>query len=955
MTFLPIRNLAGKWLVAAFFLLAAGIGALWYSALSAYEAAVQRERGRELQAIAELKIEFVRFWLSERRGDLAIPASAPLIARAAEFGIESAGMDGADVVLGRLEAFRNAHGYESVMLLDRAGRFRAEIGSQDEITRERALESAHAAMGGGKTLVSRVYASQAGGAFPLYIDIATPVIAAGKPSPRIVGALVFRIDPQAHLGLLLGKWPSPSEGGETFLVERMNDQIVYLSSLRHAEAAALQRKTDDPSLPAALAARGQQGVTEGLDYRGVPVLAAVGQVPGMPWFVVAKLDRDEILAPVRREALWSGTLAALLVLALGLAMFSWWRRSRSELALAQQASAKEALTASEARFRKLHEHGWDFNALFDRNMVIRYASPSIDRYLGRKAAGEDIGVGTARVHPDDVARVEAARQAALNQPGKPQCVEHRLARGDGAWLTVESCFTNHFDDPDIEALSYVARDITERKQSEIALRSQQQLNQHYLDTVQTVIVALDALGRITMINRKGSELLGYTEEELRGRFWFDTCLPQPEGLETVYPVFLRLMAGDLKTEEYFENAILCRNGQQRTIAWHNAILTDATGNPVGTLSSGEDITLRKQAEKELLESDERYRYLFRLSPDAVFVHRDNVILFANDATARLFHAASPQDLVGRDWHELIAPEDWTKIEARVASLNSGEMAFLPPAELVYRTLDGMTIHAEATAARIVIEGIPVILSVARDITERRQAETQRLEQARRQRDALVREVHHRIKNHLQGLAGLLRQHMGQHAPLKPALEEVVGQISAISIVHGLQGRNESGQISLRGLVVEIAAFLSGVMGVPLRLAEREGQCFMSQPCSREEVCKWAVAEEESVPLALILNELLTNAVRHRLGDAPPSLDIECDGEGARLTIRNPGRLPAGLDFAQGKELGTGLGLVRSLLPTRGATIGLAGAEDGWVETTVLLAAPPLVRAAAAGSQVASLR
>ncbi len=146
-------------------------------------------------------------------------------------------------------------------------------------------------------------------------------------------------------------------------------------------------------------------------------------------------------------------------------------------------------------------------------------------------------------------------------------------------------------------------DITERKRTEESLRRQVELNRYYLDTVQTVIVALDAEGRISMINRKGRETLGYAEPELLGRNWFDICLPQPDGMDAIYPVFRRIMAGELAAVEYFENPIRCRDGRLRLIAWHNANLRDTAGTIIGTLSSGEDITERKQAEEALREAD----------------------------------------------------------------------------------------------------------------------------------------------------------------------------------------------------------------------------------------------------------------------------------------------------------------------------------------------------------------
>jgi diguanylate cyclase (GGDEF)-like protein/PAS domain S-box-containing protein len=160
----------------------------------------------------------------------------------------------------------------------------------------------------------------------------------------------------------------------------------------------------------------------------------------------------------------------------------------------------------------------------------------------------------------------------------------------------------------------VQRERTARKEAERLLeekslalyRSNQQLqrerdrNQRYLDTVQTIMVALDTEGRITMINREGCALLGQPESALLGQAWFDCFLPQPAGVSIVLPLFLRLVAGDLQAgEKLSEYSILDTRGQQHLIAWRNAILTDTGGKIGGTLSSGEDITERKQIEDQV--------------------------------------------------------------------------------------------------------------------------------------------------------------------------------------------------------------------------------------------------------------------------------------------------------------------------------------------------------------------
>ena len=403
-----------------------------------------------------------------------------LVARFLASPGSSAGPYGADAMAAQLEDLRKAYDYEAVLLLDRAGRQRLGAGDPGEGLRDAIANAAGRAMRDGTIIVSRAYPDEAGG--KTHLDIAAPVSDALQPGAPIVGALVLHFDPRAHLDPLLQSWPAPSESGESFIVERVEGRIAYLSSLRHADASALLKQDDDPYLPAALAARGLQGVTEGLDYRGVPVVAAVGQVPGMPWFVVAKLDRAEILAPVQRHVRISGTLTALLVLALGLILFLWQRRSQGEMTLAQETSEKRALAASEARFRKLHEHGWDIIALFDRDMIFRYASPMTDRIMGRSMVGQDISVGTARVHPDDIAAVEAARQAALSSPGIPQYFSAPFRSGHRRLVDGRSLLYQPSGRPGHRGIRLQRENISRRIESERLLRESEERYRYLLSS-----------------------------------------------------------------------------------------------------------------------------------------------------------------------------------------------------------------------------------------------------------------------------------------------------------------------------------------------------------------------------------------------------------------------------------------------------------------------------------------
>jgi PAS domain S-box-containing protein/putative nucleotidyltransferase with HDIG domain len=143
----------------------------------------------------------------------------------------------------------------------------------------------------------------------------------------------------------------------------------------------------------------------------------------------------------------------------------------------------------------------------------------------------------------------------------------------------------------------------QRVRAEEALREERDRAQQYLDIAGVIFLAIDAKEQIALINQKGCEVLGYEQEEIIGQSWFGNFLPVSMRDE-VRTVFRRLMAGEIEPVEYYENSVLTRSGEERIIAWHNTILRD-NGKVFGTLSSGEDITERRRAEKELRQSFER--------------------------------------------------------------------------------------------------------------------------------------------------------------------------------------------------------------------------------------------------------------------------------------------------------------------------------------------------------------
>ncbi len=122
----------------------------------------------------------------------------------------------------------------------------------------------------------------------------------------------------------------------------------------------------------------------------------------------------------------------------------------------------------------------------------------------------------------------------------------------------------------------------------------------FLDLVGVIIVVIDSDQKVSYVNKKGCEILGYEKEDILGKNWFDNFLPEKirKDLKTV---FNKLMDGEIELAEYFDNVVLTKAGQERIIGWHNTVLKNDAGTIIGTLSLGEDITERRRTDEKIIQ------------------------------------------------------------------------------------------------------------------------------------------------------------------------------------------------------------------------------------------------------------------------------------------------------------------------------------------------------------------
>ena len=245
----------------------------------------------------------------------------------------------------------------------------------------------------------------------------------------------------------------------------------------------------------------------------------------------------------------------------------------------------------------------------------------------------------------------------------------------------------------------IIRDIRERKAIERALLVERDRAQNYLDLADVILLGLDTQGRITLINRRGCEVLGYQESELLGKDWFLTCIPGNKR-EEVKRLFGEIVSGSRPGHQISETYAINRFGARRLISWRNAILRDERGNITGTLSSGDDVTVRRQTQNQLRLREEELNLIFENAPlGTMTLDLNGRLLTLNSALCKLLNA-NQDELVGYSFIDAVHHEDRVRAQSLLESLTGEMHADATSMRCRMLTRTGEIIHVELSAGAV---------------------------------------------------------------------------------------------------------------------------------------------------------------------------------------------------------------------------------------------------------------
>jgi len=561
------------------------------------------------------------------------------------------------------------------------------------------------------------------------------VPAAGLPpseKDRTAAVLVLRVDARKTLFPLVETWPGTSRTAETLLLRREESDGVYLSKLRHKTNAAVQLRFPlfETDSPPALAARGNERVLRGVDYRGASVIAATRQIPGSPWSLVAKEDEGEILAPLYERGVIGGIILSILITAVGLSLNLLWQRRDAELLQWQVTTEHERLVLAE-RLALLMREANDTIAITDNQWRVLevnekglrqygYTLPEFQKLramdLRAPAARADFPAVAERVWTQGVAMVETVHQ-----------------RKDGSTFPAEISLRKVELDGVAHTMA-VIRDVSERKEAEERLRRNEAILRAFFDSPGMMRAIVELQGDDLLVvsaNAPQAAAYGRTVDQMRNVRASELGVPRDVIHLWTTKIQECQKANGPVSFEY-------SSGFRVSGTWGMAVLS-----PLQT-ASGErpqfgyvvlDITERKRAQDALRESENRYRTLVETA-------EDTILTITPDGRFTLLSPAfktetdwEREEWLGRNFADLLHPEDLPRAQAMLAEVSKGQRP--PLFDVRVRKRGGDYLTAQILATPQWRDGkVESVLAIARDVTTIRQMEETLAAQDARLRMAL---------------------------------------------------------------------------------------------------------------------------------------------------------------------------------------------------------------------------
>ncbi|MEW6426518.1 MAG: PAS domain S-box protein [Thermodesulfobacteriota bacterium] len=748
----PLRMTAA--LLAALAVLAGGSAWLYRDQQRHF----RQEAVNMLAAVAELKAGEIALWRHERLADAALLSENHLL-RETVVRLLAAPDDPAPLATLRdlSQSVANHYDYADVLLVTPNGKILFSLrGKTDREAVDFPMLAE--AMRFRRSTTDDLHSHADGNP---HLSVMAPILAADGNDP--IAVVILLSDPSQFLFPLIQNWPTPATSAETLLVMRSGDEVLFLNELRHRSGTAMKLRIplSRADLPAAMAVQGRIGIVEGLDYRGVPVLADIRPVPDSPWFMVAKIDRREAFSAWRERAALLLTLFLTLTGSVAaLAIGGWQRLQKAHFRSLYDAEAR--LRASMERQSVTLKAIGDAVIATDAEGRVKLVNPVAESLTGWPA-GEAIGRPLADIFTivNEKTRqpVESPVVKVLREGGIVGMANHTLLLcRDGREIPIaDSGAPIHDTEGTISGVVLVFREVSEERWAqrlmqlrldllefapghsldEVLARALDEISElvaspigfyHFLEEDQQTL-SLQQWSTRTLKEFCTAEGKGAHYDIARAGVWVDCVHQKKPVVHNDYPSLPHrkgLPPGHAPVTREMVVPVLRRDKVVAILGLGNKA-TPYTEKDVEVVAYLADVTWQivaeRRSEEALKKSEQTYRTLVEALPDTVVrFDREGRFLFASDRIERILGLPAGA-CIGKTHRELGLPEEecafWEDLLARAVAYGRPLAA-----EHTFRTRQGEETICELRFVPDPDQNgiVRSILAVGRDVTEHRRLE-----------------------------------------------------------------------------------------------------------------------------------------------------------------------------------------------------------------------------------------
>ena len=599
-------------------------------------------------------------------------------------------------------------------------------------------------------------------------------------------------------------------------------------------------------------------------------------------------------------------------------------------AAVERRTSENALKESEVRFRTMIDWTHDWEYWIGPNREFIYVSPSVEHITGY-TPGEftaDPELIQRIVHPDDRARWEehTSLHSAAGQTDDSSKVEFRIIHRNGSlrWIghTCRAIFTT---DGTWAGRRITNQDITGRKVAEESLLENRLQLATAMDLARIVNWEFEVgTGEFTFDDRFYA-LYGTTAEREGGyRMSAETYAREfvpPDEIPGVGDEIRNLLeTTDPLYRGQMEHRIIRRDGEIRTIIARYAPVMGADGHVIKTFGANQDITERKRVEEQLLIKN--YVFESSLTGNSI-ADNQGLLTSVNPAFLRLWGYNTKEEVIGKSIGRFFADEkDAVRVLEALGTSGRWE------GEFTALRADGSTFFTYSVATMIRDDAGKQIgyQSSVLDITERKQAEA-KLRDSLAEKDVLLKEIHHRVKNNLQIVSGLmyLQSKLAKDPQTKEILSACRNRITSMALLHeNLFQVSNFSSVSMSPYInnlvkyladsYDTAKFLTFEVDIPVDIN---------------------LDIDTGIAIGMIVTELATNSIKYAFapGEAGTlEVALHPSGEGMLLTVRDNGKgLPKGYDLTSGP--GLGMKLVTNLVSQVHGTFDVTSGQGTAINIT----------------------